>query len=94
MSIKQANWDDTQEHWVKVVQGCDKLLLISSSRIERDFNDAPPGEGREADHYRVLGAARAAGVRHVYYTSLTFANRSLLWRRANVTLEIRCWKRS
>lgn len=76
VEIRPANWDD-QGSFVKAFAGCEKLFLISSARIEKDFNDAEPGQGREADHYRALAAAQKAGVKHVYYTSLAFANPSL-----------------
>ena len=76
VSVAHANWDDSQSHWERTLAGCTKLFLISSSRIAKDFHDAPDGKGREADHLRVLLAAQAAGVQHVYYTSLAFANPS------------------
>lgn len=76
VQIRRANWDDEQSTWEQAFQGCDKLYLISSARIELDFNDAPPGKGREADHFKALDAARAVGVKHIYYTSLAFANPS------------------
>ena len=41
-----------------------------------DFNDAPPGNGREAHHRAAIDAARKVGVEHVYYTSLAFGNPS------------------
>jgi len=75
--IVQANWDDDEETWQSVLAGCNTLFLISSSRIDKDFGDAPPGAGREADHIKVLSAAKGTGVvEHVYYTSLAFANPS------------------
>lgn len=74
--IKHVNWDDDQSKWEEVLSGCDKLFLISSARISKDFGDAPLGEGREADHFRALETAKNVGVRHVYYTSLAFANPS------------------
>lgn len=76
VQIRRANWDDDSPTWQQALQGCDKLFLISSSRIQKDFHDAPPGAGREADHFRVLEAAKSVGVEHVYYTSLAFANPS------------------
>ncbi|KAF2165552.1 hypothetical protein M409DRAFT_67335 [Zasmidium cellare ATCC 36951] len=76
VEVRSANWDD-QASFVTAFQGCEKLFLISSARVEMDFNDAPPGEGREADHFRALAAAKEAGVKHVYYSSLAFANPSL-----------------
>ncbi|KAK5713552.1 hypothetical protein LTR15_011252 [Elasticomyces elasticus] len=74
--IRHVNWDDDQSAWEKALQGCDKIFLISSSRIEKDFNDAPPGKGREADHFKALEAAKVVGVKHIYYASLAFANPS------------------
>lgn len=69
--VKRAHWDDPSSFEV-AFEGCKKLFLISSSRIQKDFNDAPEGEGREADHYAALEAAERVGVKHVYYTSLAF----------------------
>lgn len=44
--------------------GIDRLLLISSSSFET----------RQAEHANVIAAARAAGVRHIVYTSLLHAD--------------------
>ena len=41
-----------------------------------DYNDAPLWQGREAHHRAAIDAAVAAGVTHIYYTSLAFANPS------------------
>lgn len=41
-----------------------------------DYNNAPPGQGREAHHRAAIDAAIDAGVRHIYYTSLGFASPS------------------
>lgn len=76
VQIRRANWDDSVEHWAVVLQGCTKLLLISSSRIEKDFGQPHPDNGRETDHLQVLEAAVQVGVPHVYYTSLAFQNPS------------------
>ncbi len=73
---RHVNWDDDQGAWEAALQGCDKVFLISSSRIAKDFNDAPLGQGREADHFKALEAAKAVGVEHIYYASLAFANPS------------------
>lgn len=75
VNIKRADWDNPNT-FEEAFQGCSKLFIISSSRIEKDFNEAPEGKGREADHYGALAAAQKAGVRHVYYTSLAFASPS------------------
>ncbi|KAK3720876.1 hypothetical protein LTR37_003539 [Vermiconidia calcicola] len=75
VQVRRAHWDD-QKSFESAFQGCDKLFLISSSRIQKDFGEAPEGKGREADHYGALEAAEVAGVKHVYYTSLAFAKPS------------------
>lgn len=77
VQIKSAQWDDSQS-FVDAFQGCTKLLLISSSRISKEFGDehVAPGKGREEDHFIALEAAKKAGVQHVYYTSLAFAKPS------------------
>ncbi|KAK5134647.1 hypothetical protein LTR08_006303 [Meristemomyces frigidus] len=74
--IRRVDWDSDRQTWQTALQGCDKLFLISSSRIDKDFNDAMPGNGREADHFKPLSVAKDAGVKHVYYSSLAFANPS------------------
>ncbi|PPJ58594.1 hypothetical protein CBER1_11394 [Cercospora berteroae] len=76
VEIRSANWDD-HKSWNDALRGCEKVFLISSARTEKDFNDAPHGQGREADHFPAIEAARRAGVKHIYYTSLAFANPSL-----------------
>ncbi|KAK6437000.1 hypothetical protein LTR95_006808 [Oleoguttula sp. CCFEE 5521] len=76
VTLHSANWDDPITHWTSVFQHADAIFLISSARIQKDFHDAPPGQGREADHFKALEGAKAAGVKHVYYTSLAFANPS------------------
>ncbi|KAK4952416.1 hypothetical protein LTR10_009222 [Elasticomyces elasticus] len=74
--IRHVNWDDDQSAWETALKGCSSVFLISSSRIEKDFHDAPPGKGREADHFKCLEAAKVVGVKHIYYASLAFANPS------------------
>ncbi|KAK0257505.1 hypothetical protein LTS09_007552 [Friedmanniomyces endolithicus] len=74
--IRHVNWDESQSAWEAALEGCDELFLISSSRIQKDFGDAPPGHGREEDHFKALEAAKVVGVEHVYYSSLAFANPS------------------
>ena len=73
--VKSANWDEPAT-FKSAFEGCDKLFLISSSRIQKDFHEAPPGLGRESDHYKAIQAARDARVKHIYYTSLAFAKPS------------------
>ncbi|KAK3630888.1 hypothetical protein LTR56_017161 [Elasticomyces elasticus] len=74
--IRHVNWDSPQPDWESALKGCDAVFLISSSRIEKDFHEAPAGKGREADHFKALEAARVVGVKHIYYASLAFANPS------------------
>lgn len=76
VEVRSAEWDD-RTSWTSALQGCSSMFLISSARVERDFNEAPPGQGRERDHFTALEAAQQVGVQHVYYTSLAFANPSL-----------------
>lgn len=101
VTIKRADWDNAAS-FESAFQGCAKLFIISSSRIDKDFNDAPEGKGREADHYVALEAAKKAGVKHVYYTSLAFANpsksrvmkaheRTEAWLAENWTGDGRVW---
>lgn len=73
--IRHATWDDPST-LAPALQDCTNLFLISSPAIHKDFNEAPPGSGREEDHYALLTAAKEAGIEHVYYTSLAFANPS------------------
>ena len=56
--------------------GCTKLFLVSTPLISLDFNNAPPGTGREKHHIDAINAAVRAGVRHIYYTSLAFGSDS------------------
>lgn len=79
VNIRHASFDDPSS-FQAALQGVDKLFLVSSPRIWLDYDPvvpAPPGHGREKDHFVVLEAAIKAGVKHVYYTSLAFANPSL-----------------
>ncbi|KAK9898516.1 NAD(P)-binding protein [Cystobasidium minutum MCA 4210] len=74
--VRQASYDDSSS-MEAALQGCDRLFLVSTPRISMDFNDAPPGKGREAHHFNVLEAAKRAGIKHVYYTSLGFGDDSV-----------------
>ncbi|KAF2217852.1 hypothetical protein CERZMDRAFT_31681 [Cercospora zeae-maydis SCOH1-5] len=76
VEVRSANWED-HKSWNTALQGCEKVFLISSARIEKDFHEAPHGQGREADHFPAIEAAREVGVKHIYYTSLAFANPSM-----------------
>lgn len=74
--VRKGSYDDISS-MEAALQGCDRLFLASTPKIAMDFYDAPPGTGREAHHFNVLEAAKRAGVKHVYYTSLGFGNDSV-----------------
>jgi uncharacterized protein YbjT (DUF2867 family) len=61
---------------VQAYKGCSKLFLVSTPRIEMDYNDAPLWQGREKHHRAAIDAALDAGVSHIYYTSLAFSSPS------------------
>ncbi|KAI9051581.1 hypothetical protein LZ554_004626 [Drepanopeziza brunnea f. sp. 'monogermtubi'] len=83
-----ARWADLKAQGVQVrafnfdtpdpaaFRDCTKLFLISTPNIAMDFHDAAPGQGREKAHVGAIEAAVAAGVEHVYYTSLAFGSGS------------------
>ncbi|KAF2201689.1 NAD(P)-binding protein [Delitschia confertaspora ATCC 74209] len=73
--VRYNNFDDISS-LERAFEGCDKLFLVSTPRISMDFNNAPDGQGREAHHKAAIDAARKVGVKHIYYTSLGFANPS------------------
>lgn len=75
ITIRYANFDDPAS-LRNAYKGCTKLFLVSSPRIEMDYNDAPLWQGREKHHRAAIDAALEAGVEHIYYTSLAFANPS------------------
>lgn len=74
--VRQASYDDTSA-MEAALKGCDRLFLVSTPKISMDFYDAPYVKGREAHHFNVLEAARRAGIKHVYYTSLGFGDDSV-----------------
>jgi len=74
-TIRHANFDDTSSLESAFAE-CDKLFLVSTPRISMDYNDAPLWKGREAHHRAAIDAALKARVKHIYYTSLAFANPS------------------
>ncbi|KAL1631388.1 hypothetical protein SLS54_000148 [Diplodia seriata] len=76
VAVRHASYDD-RGSMEAAFRGCSRLLLVSTPRISMDFDDAPPGAGREAHHIAAIDAARAAGVRRVYYTSLGFGDDSV-----------------
>ncbi|KAH7343027.1 hypothetical protein BKA65DRAFT_505390 [Rhexocercosporidium sp. MPI-PUGE-AT-0058] len=55
---------------------CTSLYLISTPNISLDFNNAPPGSGREKAHIGAIEAALEAGVTRFFYTSLAFGGDS------------------
>jgi len=73
--VRKSNYDDP-DSMVVAFSGCSKLFLVSTPRIEMDFNNAPYGEGREKQHFSAIKAAQQAGVKHIYYTSLAFGSDS------------------
>ncbi|EOD49033.1 putative -like family protein [Neofusicoccum parvum UCRNP2] len=75
VTVSSASYDDKQSMEAAFAD-CERLLLVSTPRISMDFDDAPYGHGREAHHFAAIDAARAAGVKHIYYTSLGFAAHS------------------
>ncbi|QDS77960.1 hypothetical protein FKW77_001680 [Venturia effusa] len=75
ISIRYANFDELAS-LTEAYRGCTKLFLASSPKIEMDYNDAPLWEGREKHHRAAIDAALEVGVKHIYYTSLAFANPS------------------
>jgi uncharacterized protein YbjT (DUF2867 family) len=75
VQVRHATFDDPESMRI-ALQDCKSLLLVSSPRIAMDFYDAPPGKGREKDHYVAIDAALSAGVKHIYYTSLAFRSPS------------------
>ncbi|KAI8934794.1 hypothetical protein NX059_008479 [Plenodomus lindquistii] len=75
ITIRHADFD-TPSTLESAYHGCDSLFLVSTPRIAMDYNDAPLWQGREAHHRAAIDAAVAVGVKHIYYTSLGFANPS------------------
>ncbi|KAI1873775.1 uncharacterized protein JN550_003044 [Neoarthrinium moseri] len=75
VNVRHGTFDDAST-LETALQGCTKFFLVSTPRIELDFNDAPEGQGREKHHMAAINAARRAGVRHIYYSSLAFGNPS------------------
>jgi uncharacterized protein YbjT (DUF2867 family) len=60
----------------KAYTGCSSLFLVSTPRIEMDYNNAPLWSAREKHHRAAIDAAVDVGVKHIYYTSLAFGNPS------------------
>ncbi|KAK7531024.1 hypothetical protein IWX49DRAFT_332708 [Phyllosticta citricarpa] len=75
VQVRQASYDDP-DSMRAAFAGSERLLLVSTPRISMDFDDAPYGQGREAHHFAAVQAARSAGIKHIYYTSLGFKSNS------------------
>lgn len=71
VTVRHGTYDD-RTSLERAFAGCESLLLVSSSHIELDFNDASSPNGREKHHINAIHAARDAGIKHIYYTSLGF----------------------
>lgn len=69
LRVEARRFDYNQpETLVPALEGIEKLLLISSSELGQ----------RAAQHSHVIEAAKGAGVRHIFYTSLLHADASPL----------------
>ncbi|PVH89981.1 NAD(P)-binding protein [Cadophora sp. DSE1049] len=87
-STSDSRWDTLKSQGVKVrsfnfdtsspsaFKDCTSLYLISTPNISMDFNNAPPGSGREKAHIGAIKVAREAGVTSIFYTSLAFGSDS------------------
>ncbi|KAI5210622.1 NAD(P)-binding protein [Aureobasidium subglaciale] len=75
VKVRHASFDD-QSSLETALSGCDKFFLVSTPKIDMDYNDAPLGSGREKHHFTAIDAAQSAGVQHIYYSSLAFQNPS------------------
>jgi len=59
IDVRHGNFDQA-DTLLTAFKGIDKLILVSTDG---------PGEVRIAQHHNAINAARAAGVRHIFYTS-------------------------
>jgi uncharacterized protein YbjT (DUF2867 family) len=75
ITVRYANFDEPSS-LESAYAGCTSLFLVSTPRIAMDYNNAPLWQGREKHHRAAIDAAIQAGVQHIYYTSLGFANPS------------------
>jgi uncharacterized protein YbjT (DUF2867 family) len=75
IEVRHGDFDDPPS-LTQAFSGCERLFLVSSPKTEMDYNDAPAWQGREKHHRAAIEAALDAGVKHIYYTSLAFANPS------------------
>lgn len=65
VTVRAADFEDTESLTV-AFSGAERLLLISTDALDR------PGR-RLQQHQNAVAAAKAAGVKHILYTSLTYA---------------------
>ncbi|EMD96009.1 hypothetical protein COCC4DRAFT_122780 [Bipolaris maydis ATCC 48331] len=75
LTIRHADFSDPASLGTAYA-GCTRLFLVSTPAIAMDYDSAPLWTGREAHHRAAIDAAVAAGVTHIYYTSLAFARPS------------------
>jgi uncharacterized protein YbjT (DUF2867 family) len=75
LTIRHADFDSPST-LESAYAGCTSLFLVSTPRIAMDYNNAPLWQGREKHHRAAIDAAVKVGVKHIYYTSLGFANPS------------------
>ncbi|KAK7978574.1 NAD(P)-binding protein [Apiospora saccharicola] len=75
VQVRHATFEDAAS-LEKSLRDVERFFLVSTPRIELDYNDAPEGSGREKHHKTAIDAAVAAGVGHVYYSSLGFGSPS------------------
>jgi uncharacterized protein YbjT (DUF2867 family) len=72
IQVRTLNYHDPS---AEAFKGITKLLLISTPEISLDFR-FPENPGRESVQIATLKKAIEAGVKHVYYTSLAFGDKS------------------
>ncbi|KAF4548814.1 Hypothetical protein D9617_25g061440 [Elsinoe fawcettii] len=75
VEVRHADFDDPFSI-ERALADVESLFLVSSPRIDLDFHDVQKYKGREKDHISAIEAARRAGVKHVYYSSLAFGRPS------------------
>ncbi|KAF1966204.1 NAD(P)-binding protein [Bimuria novae-zelandiae CBS 107.79] len=73
VTLRYNNFDEP-DSLERAFAGCFKLFLVSTPKVDMDYKDAPLWRGREAHHRAAIDAAIKAGIKHIYYTSLAYAN--------------------
>jgi uncharacterized protein YbjT (DUF2867 family) len=73
--VRYANFDEPAS-LEAAYASCDSLFLVSTPKIDMDYNNAPLWQGREKHHRAAIDAALKVNVTHIYYTSLAFVNPS------------------